>query len=346
MNKTTFFLFFTFTLFSLQGQEFHFDVQELPDQMSVRAIEAWNDQVFWMGGDHFRVASSYDGGRTWKIDTLIPPGVITEPLQYRSIELLDDSTVLVLSAGSPGVLWKTSDAGQNWKIVWHEDHPGVFMDAIAFNQDGFGWMFGDPFDGAFAIYRSINRGEEWIRIDADLLPKPLETEGGFAASDQLIAFNGLCVFVATGGPKNRILRSCDQGKSWDWVASPLTKKGIMTGGMGITFKDESTGFIVGGDWEKPEDNTQSIGRTFDGGSTWVNFMPSNNPGHRTSIAFLPGGKEENNLLLAGRKGVDMLYRGKWERISDLGFYSVIPIPGSKKYLLSGAGIWAVLSWKG
>jgi photosystem II stability/assembly factor-like uncharacterized protein len=337
-------LLFLFVFSQVNAQQYHFEADKLPQDMSCRAVDAWNDQIFWVGGDQFRVAHTYDGGRTWKVDTLIPPGEYEQPLQYRAIELLDDSTVLVLSAGSPGVLWKTNDAGQHWRIVWQEDHPGMFMDAIAFNEQGFGWMFGDPFDGAFAIFRSIDRGENWNRIEPSLLPQAKDGEGGFAASDQLIAFNGPCTFIATSGENNRILRTRDQGESWDWVSSPISKKGPMAGPMAIGFKDEKTGFMVGGNWEKPNDNTQSMARTFDGGATWVNFMPSDNPGHRSSLAFLPGGNDEYNMIVAGRKGVDLFFNGTWTPVSELAYYTIIPIPGSSKYLLTGPGIWALLTW--
>lgn len=311
--------------------------------MSCRAVDAWNTDIYWMGGDDFRVASTYDGGRTWRVDTLVPPGEIPEPLQYRSIEMLDDSTVLVLSAGAPGVMWRTEDAGQSWTIVWREDHPNIFMDALRFSDEGYGWMFGDPFDGAFAIYRSLDRGKTWSRIDPEVLPEPLSGEAGFAASDQLIGFAKGCTFIATGGENNRILKTCDHGSTWETLATPMPKGSSMVGPMGMVLTD-SVGFLVGGDWEHPEANTQSMSRTFDGGQTWVNFMPSSNPGHRTGVALLPAVGSEPNLIVAGRMGVDILFEGEWSSVTERGFYTVVPIPGSRRYLLTGKGIWAVLEW--
>ncbi len=325
------------------AQQFHFELDRLPQDMSCRAAEAWNASTFWLGGDDFRVASTYDGGRTWSVDTLIPPGDIAEPLQYRAIEMLDDSTILVLSAGSPGVLWCTEDAGQSWNIVWREDSELVFMDALRFSPEGYGWMFGDPFDGAFAIYRSLDRGLTWSRIDAELLPEPLEGEAGFAASDQLIGFAKNCTYIATGGKSNRILRTCDHGSSWDAIATPMPKGSAMMGPMGMALTD-SVGFMVGGDWEHPELNTQSMARTYDGGQTWVNFMPSSNPGHRTGIVLLPAAGREPSILVVGRKGADVLIEGEWSSITERGFYTVVPVPGTRRYLMAGKGIWALLDW--
>lgn len=343
MRKGAAVLVSLFLALTLSAQEFHFELDRLPQDMTVRAVEAWNADVFWMGGDEFRVASTYDGGRTWRVDTLVPPGEIAEPLQYRSIEMLDDSTVLALSAGSPAVLWRTEDAGQNWSIAWREDDPKAFMDALRFSSKGYGWMFGDAFDGVLAIYRSIDRGASWSRIDPELLPAALSGEGGFAASDQLIAFGKGCTYFATGGINNRLIRTCDQGVSWDAVSTPMPQGLEMGGPMGLTLTD-SVGFMVGGNWAEPEANIQSMARTYDGGETWVNFMPSSNPGHRTGVVMHRAVGTNPALIVAGRSGVDILFDGEWSSVTERGFYTVVPVPGTSRYLLTGKGIWAVLEW--
>ena len=117
----------------------------------------------------------------------------------------------------------------------------------------------------------------------------------------------------------------------------------MMGPMGMVLTD-SVGFLVGGDWEYPEANTQSMARTYDGGQTWVNFMPSGNPGHRTGVVVLPAVGSESFILVVGRKGVDVLFEGEWSSISERGFYTVVPVPGTRSYLMTGNGIWALLEW--
>jgi hypothetical protein len=76
-------------------------------------------------------------------DTVSPQGF--ERYDFRDIESLDNQTAIVMSVGDSARILKTTDGGNNWKIVYRNFSPNVFLDAIAIDwKSGFGFAIGDP----------------------------------------------------------------------------------------------------------------------------------------------------------------------------------------------------------
>ncbi|NIP79443.1 MAG: oxidoreductase, partial [Gemmatimonadetes bacterium] len=97
----------------------------------------------------------------------------------------------------------------------------------------------------------------------------LDGEAGFAASGTAIAVAGdRHAWIGTGaGPRARVYRTADAGKSWDAVDTPLPA-GPTAGIFGVAFRDTLNGVAVGGDYTDTTSAALNVLRTRDGGRSW------------------------------------------------------------------------------
>jgi len=68
-------------------------------------LEAVDKNTCWFSGSEGMVGFTEDGGKTWKLDSIVYEGIKPE---FRSITVTD-SAVFVLSVSSPVLLFKTAD---------------------------------------------------------------------------------------------------------------------------------------------------------------------------------------------------------------------------------------------
>ena len=101
-----------------------------------------------------------DGGQTWE-DVSVPD---TDTIQYRDIEAFDANTAIVLSAGLPAVIYKTTDGGQSWEQKYFSMAEGTFYDAMDFWNEQEGIAFGDAIDRRLLILRTFDGGETWQEL--------------------------------------------------------------------------------------------------------------------------------------------------------------------------------------
>ena len=82
---------------------------------SLRGLDALDHQIVWVSGGNGRYASTRDGGVTWMPGSV--PGA--DSLDFRDVVILDEKTVLLMSAGSgdKSQIYKTVDGGDNWQAI-------------------------------------------------------------------------------------------------------------------------------------------------------------------------------------------------------------------------------------
>ena len=310
--------------------------------LNVRAIEITNDDnVFFLTSNGFGGVIYYTEFDD-KTNVIYPIPIAHDSVKnnFRAFASTNKNG-FALSIGSPARLYKIKNDEK--VIVYQEDHPKAFYDSMDFWNDDEGIAIGDSADGCFSIIVTRDGGNTWTKLHCDDLPKGIENEGAFAASDTNIAIFEDHTWVATTA--GRVYYSSDKGKTWKVFETPIVKEKETEGIYSIDFYDEINGFAIGGDYTKPEDNTANKIRTIDGGKTWELVAQNENPGYRSCVQYIPNrnGKE---LVTIGFNGLDYSNDSgsTWKHISDEGFYTIRFLNDSIAYA-AGAGRVSKLTFK-
>ena len=307
---------------------------------SLRGLCVFNDQEVWASGSQGTVAHSFDGGESWRVNQIEG----AEKLDFRDIEAIDEGTAVVISAGSPGRIYRTTNGGGHWKLCYENKNPQVFFDSITFWNKQYGVAMSDPIDGRLFLIGTNDGGKTWRRLPQSRMPEMKSGEAGFAASGTNICTlgeKGLVVALANGATNrgkltSRILYSPDHGSTWSSWRTPIqTNKS--SGIFSTCFIDRKHGCIVGGDFKNPDQTDSNYAVTEDGGETWATPSPRVPPsGYRSCVAKLNYGKEVY-LITVGPNGTDLSSNlgAKWRRISNHGFHAVQFSPSGRSGWASG-----------
>lgn len=226
----------------------------------------------------------------------------------------------MLSIESPALLFKTGEGGR-MELVYKEEGEGVFYDSMTFWDDTDGIAVGDSREGCLSIIISRDGGNTWSKISCDDLPKGLEGEGAFAASDSNIAVKGDQVWIGT--THGRVYHSADRGRSWEIQATPILSGASTQGIYSLDFYDEQIGFAIGGDYTKPGSNRGNKAVTLDGGKSWKSIADATGPTYKSCVQFVPnsGGR---GLVALGFTGISYSWDGgeNWRKLSDESFYTL------------------------
>lgn len=313
---------------------------EIPD-ISIRAIEAIDKNTMWFAGSNGQVGFTKTEGVSFEINTI---SYDTLKPEFRSIAVTD-SAVFVLSIASPALLYKSTDEGKNWKLVYKEDDPSAFYNAMAISKNGFGVAVGDPIDDCLSVIITENSGDNWRKISCDSLPIVVNGEAGFAASNSNVNIIGDNVWLVSGGTRARVFHSENKGETWSVYNTPIVQGGQMTGIFSSHFYDSQNGIIVGGDWNQKDKNTENKAITSDGGRTWTLTAEGEGPSYRSSVRYIPGSKGKE-LVAVGTPGISYSKDGglSWEKISDESFYTLRFTKDGKSAWLAGPNIVGKLNW--
>ncbi len=283
--------------------------------LNVRALEINEGRVVaaTSNGKIYQMILSYkknfDEGNYWSIteDSL-------KTNNFRAIAFQGDYTY-TLSIGNPAKLFKGG------MLVYYENHPKVFYDSMDFWNDNEGIAIGDTTEGCLSIIITRDGGETWTKLSCDDLPKGMENEGAFAASDTNISIINNKTWVATN--TGRVYFSPDKGKTWEVFNTPIVKEKETEGIYSIDFYDELNGFAIGGDYTKPADSSANKIKTLDGGKTWQLVAQNKSPGYRSCVQYVPNGGSKA-MVAIGFNGIDYSNDAgsSWKHLSDEGFYTL------------------------
>lgn len=283
---------------------------------SFRGLSVVSEKIVWASGTDGTVIKTINGGKTWKVMTV--PGA--DKLDFRDIEAFDANTAYILSIGNgeSSRIYKSIDGGATWKLQFTNKNEKAFFDAIACWSRTFCLAMSDPVDGRFLILSTVDGGASW-KVDSKHsgVPESIEGEAAFAAS-------GTCIIaippspgflIVTGGNAARVLRGTrrtDGGISWRAHETPITHGTSGSGIFSIAMRDANNGIIVGGNYEKPDDEKDTLAFTKDGGTTWL--AGTGLTGYRSSVAYL----DNATMIAVGTNGTDMSSDGgrTWKKIGD------------------------------
>ncbi|MGX1929248.1 WD40/YVTN/BNR-like repeat-containing protein [Flagellimonas sp. 2504JD4-2] len=286
------------------------------DSVSIRAIEYLDANTLAFAGSDgiygtVDVRTNKVRSNIQRHDTIVPA--------FRAVAHTN-SDFFMLSIANPALLYKTGDTGK-MELVYKEEDENVFYDAMRFWNDLEGIAVGDTMDGCLSIIITRDGGKNWDKLPCSQLPKSLEGEGAFAASNTNIDIVGDKAWIGTSA--GNIYFSADKGKTWEVSQTPIVKDKPTEGIYSIDFYDENLGFAIGGDYTGPDSNSKNKIITKDGGSTWELIADGMEPNYKSCVQFVPGAQGQT-MVAVGFTGISCSNdQGvHWQKLSDEGFYTI------------------------
>jgi len=345
------FLYLIFSIISFIPASAQWRVLKLDTQANFRAVHAPQSNVCWIGGSGGTVLRTTNGGEFWDIMHVRD----ADSLDFRGIHAFDRETAVTMSAGvaeeGKARIYRTDDAGDSWQLVYETTQPGVFLDGISFWNKKQGICFGDPVDGRFFILTTDDGGLTWQELPLESRPVALEKEAAFAASNRsLLTVGKRQVFIGTGGGKMaRVLRSDDNGRTWQASETPLPA-GPTSGIFGLQFWSNNHGIAVGGDYADVAKNAPNVLLTRDGGVTWRLSSGMTPSGLKEAVGLFhsqfvdyAGGqrptKHRYRLVAVGASGSGYSrdFGKTWELFSKEPFHAA-SFAGASGYAVGGKGL--------
>ena len=142
---------------------------------------------FWEGSIFVKTT---DGGNSWSRKRF-PTGYV-----FNSIEMLDDSTGYI-AGGLPKKVWKTTNGGDEWLLIFERDSSYEYFNSITFSNQSNGFVCGSSF------YKTSNSGNYWSEI---ILPTITYVS--------VVSIADECWLAVDGGFYSSILYSPDLGVNW------------------------------------------------------------------------------------------------------------------------------------
>lgn len=301
--------------------------QNANTKASLRGLSVVSEKVIWASGTGGTFLKTLDGGKNWTIGK-VPDA---DKLDFRDIEAFDENTAYLLSIGEGenSRIYKTTDGGATWKLQFKNTNPKAFFDALAFWDKNNGMAMSDPVDGKYFLLKTEN-GTDWKPADTEKMANAKTGEAAFAASGTCLLTQGKSnIFLVSGGSDARVFRSENRGLSWLVSDAPFVKGTPGSGIFSIAMFDAKRGVIVGGNYEKPNEITDNLAFTNDGGKTWIPAKGLN--GYRSGVAFI----DKKNIIAVGASGSDVSADGgkSWKNL-DRENYNAVQAKGKK-------AVWAV-----
>ena len=302
----------------------------------LQAVSPVDASVVWVSGHAGTWARTLDGGATWTAGRV--PGADT--LQFRDVHALSADVAWLMSAG-PGALsriYRTTNGGASWTLQFINDVPTAFYDCLSFWDARRGLAYSDQVDGRIMLLETSNGGETWSLVPRERLPASLPREGGFAASGTcLITRPGGHAWIATGnGPRSRVLHTADYGHSWSVTETPVAG-GTAAGLATITFRDGRHGAALGGPIGAPDQHTDNVAITSDGGQSWRLAGRTTFSGAVYGAAYVPGAGP--TIVAVSPKGADISRDDgmTWSRLDSLAYWAIGFAPDGTGWLAGPGG---------
>ncbi len=303
--------------------------------LSIRAIDIIDDNKICFAANNGVFGYSDDAGKTWYLDTI---KIQNYTPQFRSIEALNDSTILILSIDSPAYLLKTNNKGRDWNIVYENHEKGVFFDAMKAKSANEIWAIGDPINNTPYLIYSNNAGDTWQKYDTRNLPSVEKNEAFFAASNSNLSYFNDELYLVSGGSTSKLIQVNTKAKSYSVKKLPFTISGNMTGAYSIDIFNQNNFAISGGNYDKNDKEfvpfyfTSDAGKSFKTLDIQENFFGS-------CVKYL----NKNELYVTGHKGTFYinLKRKKIIELKDkegnkLNFHTLRISDNKKKIILAGS----------
>lgn len=301
--------------------------QNSPTTNSLRGISVVDSNVVWLSGANGTILKTENGGKKWKL--ISAPD--QDSLDYRDVHAFSAEEAIVVSAGFPSRVYKTKNAGETWILVHENKDSTAFMNSVHFKNKKQGIIFGDRLGDCHLILQTLDAGQSWKRISCVNMPKPLNSENGFAASGSCITTSRKGSYViGLGGEKSRVFTS-PKGNVWQ---ANNTNFGGGKSSRGIySIAQGGTSIVaVGGDYTKVDSSYQVV-ISKDQGKSWTKGGEVH--GYRSIVTYSPILKL---WLAAGINGIDLSADEglSWSKRSDVDVNTAQFSPNSSTLWAAGS----------
>jgi photosystem II stability/assembly factor-like uncharacterized protein len=207
--------------------EGHWQLQStLPGRPALGAVKAVSENVAWVAGFDDFVYRTTNGGQNW-----IQMGRVTTGDEPQCIEAIDSTTAFVGSgdvdlAFGGAKIYRTTDGGRHWNVVYTATGQRSFWDAIHFFDAQNGIAVSDPPEpgSPYLIVKTADGGATWTPIANP--PVPNANEAGWFSClyfyDNQNGWFGSARLAFTQGAAGRVFRTTDGGNTWTGFASGNT----------------------------------------------------------------------------------------------------------------------------
>ena len=284
----------------------------LKDKISIRAILIDENYLWYAGdnGNYGKINLKTNEVSKYKIQS------DTTVNEIRSIAQTKDF-IFLLPVANPANLYKISKKDNSQQIVYSEINEKVFYDSMQFKDELNGMAMGDPTENCLSVIVTNDGGNSWRKISCANLPKVVDGEAAFAASNSNIMLEKTKSFMVSGGKKSRLFASDDFGKTWQVYETPIVQGEEMTGIFSADFYNDKIGFITGGNYMKQNDNTNNKAITFDGGKTWELVANGQGFGYGSCVQFVPNSNGKA-LVSVGANGIQYSndFGNTWQQLNE------------------------------
>jgi photosystem II stability/assembly factor-like uncharacterized protein len=282
------------------------------DKISIRAI-LLDDSKIWYAGDKGRFGF-YDLKTNKKTEKVIVKDTLK--IEFRSIAKTSKH-IYVLNVANPALLYQIPKDGSEIKLVYQEQNKKVFYDSMQFWNDKEGIAVGDPIEDCLTLIVTKDGGATWNKIPNSKLPKIVEGEAHFAASNTNIVVKGNDTWIVSGGMKSRVFYSADKGNTWEVFDTPIVQGKQMTGIFTADFYDKKNGFVAGGNYEVLTQNFDNKAITNDGGKTWKLIADNQGFGYASCVQYVPDSNSKG-IVVVGASGLYYSSDGglNWKQFSQ------------------------------
>jgi photosystem II stability/assembly factor-like uncharacterized protein len=208
------------------------------------SVSIVNDQVAWAVGVGGVARLTVDGGTTWTT-------IGTLPADAHMVFAVDATTALAVvnpSAGNDARIYRTTNGGTGWSLVYQNTTTGAFMDAVHMFDASNGIAIGDPVSAQWLMLRTTDGGATWA------------PSGALAQAGTEAGWNNSFVWTDNnhgwfGTSNSRIYYTTDGGTNWAYGTTPAANS------YGVAMLSSTLGLAGAA--------TGGTAKTADGGATWT-----------------------------------------------------------------------------
>ncbi|MGV3631974.1 MAG: VPS10 domain-containing protein [Bacteroidota bacterium] len=278
-----------------------------PDTIHARGIAAEGNYIYTANDNGF--VYQYDRSKnTYKQLTQL------QQVELRDIHVISEDYFIALQSDPRSSLLLSKGLVEQFVDPFLRR---TFLDGLDINDNGHGIVMGDPINSKLQVAVTHDYGLTWEPCESQILNSE-EGEAGFAASGSNVQVINDSTFVfVSGGKISRFFKTTDAGQSWISVQLPFLSSEA-SGPFSVHFKDEKTGFAVGGNYLEPNDTTQNCFFTTDGGFNW-NKPSKTTSGYKSSVIYL-----DDIWYACGTNGIDFsIDNGRtWYKLNDVNCFAL------------------------
>ncbi|MGQ9819374.1 MAG: YCF48-related protein [Candidatus Kapaibacteriales bacterium] len=280
MKNFTFFVFLFFIILIIKNEvlsQSSYWRRLLPVPTFDVAVNPFNYNSIYVGGEGGNFYRSFDGGNTW--DTVKFFWAMNTARMNNVIILPNDTNVIIVGGLNFCNIAKTTDRGDNWSVVLTSNYCiDLNGKAMIYKPDEPNIIYAADFKWG-RMYRSTNSGDTWEIISVITEPTTIYDENG-NPKDTMFPIKNCAMeirkdssnILLVGSISGKIFLSKDGGYDWQF-ADFLQKPDSIQDDCEITRiefsdRDPRTGYAVITYLFSANKNNGGLHKTTDGGYTW------------------------------------------------------------------------------